>query len=387
MKDGKAVACAATVKVNFRLVDGKGQLLPFEAAAPETGGPSNEPKVEASAPKPSPEPVSRRVAEERDSGQGDRVAENAPRKEGRDVDFFGSPQTDLRKSTNKLRLRTENFELVTDWREEDQLGQLLFALERARALFLHLYNQVPTGVVKVFVNQSLEETRSACQTSQGIGCYSSRSGTHSIILSKDAFSRGTAAPAVHEYTHLTQNLMGYASAPPWVNEGIAGYYEAVEFKQGKLYVGYFDPQRRIPAWFSVDAILTMDYATLKARLDLKGTQGFYAQSHLLLHMLRHTPRYSARLGEFLGAIKNGKDSREAVQQFFGISTSQLNVEFVEYYRRGKYQKVEVYEGIKVPNTVIVEGSSGQTLTVKERKCTWCGVRRVMRHMPIIIPIP
>jgi TonB family protein len=308
-----------------------------------------------------------------------------PPREEKEVDFFGTAQTSLGNTSNRLRLRSENFQLISDWRDQNQLSQLLLALERARALFLHLYGKVPEGVVTVIVNQNLEETRSSCQTTFGAGCYSNRAGAHSIILSKDAFTNGAAAPAVHEYTHLAQNLMGYDWAPPWVKEGIAGYYENIEFKQGKLYVGYFDPRRPVPSWFHLETIMAIDYNTMKEHMNSQNAQAFYAESHLLIHMLRHTPKYNERLSEFLGAVKKGQDSKTAVREFYGVSTSQLNDELVEYYRRGKYKKMEVYEGVRVPNSITVDGS-GQKVTVKEKKCTWCSVRKVLRHVPIIIPI-
>ncbi len=343
------------------------------------------PKLANPVLKPTPEAATESIVEKRESHPENRELASQSRAEKKEVDFFGSPQTSLDDSLNKLSLRSENFRVVSDWKDQEQLGQMLLALERARALFLHLYDQVPTGVVTALVHQNVEETRAACQTSHGVGCYSNRAGSHSITLSKDAFTASAAAPAVHEYTHLAQSLMGYAGAPPWVNEGIAGYYENVEIKKGKVYVGYFDPRRVIPAWLHIDSILAMDYNTLNKRSSVKTGQAFYAQSHLLVHMLRHTPKYNARLGEFLGTVKKGTDSPEAFRQLYGISTSQLNDEFVEYYRRGKYQKVEVYEGIRIPNAVTVDGS-GQKVTVKEKKCSWCSVGKVLRHIPIIIPI-
>lgn len=373
LKNGKPVTTQAQAQVNFRLlrnarVNRAGRNPPLSKEPVKPNPPSNTAAPEADKNAPT---------------AGKRGQETSSPK--KDVDFFDTAEACLGDSSNRLRLRSENFQLTSDWKDEGRLGQVLLALERARALFFHLYGQVPPGVVPVIVNQSLEETRSACRTSEGMGCYLNRTGAHSIVLSKAAVLNGMAAPAVHEYTHLVQNLMGYAWAPPWVAEGIAGYYESVEFKTSKLYVGYFNPRRTIPGWMQVDSVLSMDGDALNRGASLASGQAFYAEAHLLVHMLRHTPRYAERLEEFLGAVKNGADSREALRQFYGVSASQLNDELVEYYRRGKYQKVEVYEGITVPNSVMVDGS-GHKVTVKEKKCTWCSVGKAMRHFPIIIPL-
>jgi len=383
LRDGNPIPRAATVQVNFAILDEKGQHLPLETEPEERKLQTREPNVEPSA----SSSGTGSVAGRRNADSSDRTPGKHPGAKGdEDVDFFGSPQTVLRSSTSKLRMRSKNFLLVSDWTDKDQHGQLLLALERARALFLHLYNRVPAGVVKVIVNQSLAETRATCRTSQGLGCSASRGGEHLIVLSTAAFSNGVAPPAVHEYTHVAQNLMGYASAPPWVTEGIACYYENVEFQNGKLYVGYFDPKRSRSGWFPIESILDCDYHTLKDDLGRAAVQGFYGESHLLIHMLRHTERYNVHLADFLSAVKKGKDSRELFRELYGVSSADLYNELVEYHRQRKYRQVEVYEGIRIPDTITIDGS-GETVTVKERKCTWCGVRKVMRHMPIIIPIP
>lgn len=181
--------------------------------------------------------------------------------------------------------------------------------------------------------------------------------------------------------------MGYDRAPAWVKEGIAGYYESVEFKKGKLYVGYLDPQRRIPLWLPVESLLTLDHGTLSSLGDPKVNQAFYLQSHLLVHMLRHTPGYNPAIPQLFNALKRGMDSREAFRRFYGVSSDRLNRELLEYCRRGRYRMVEVYEGIQVPVSVAVADGTGRRVTVKEKKCTWCKVGNVLRRVPIIIPVP
>jgi hypothetical protein len=54
---------------------------------------------------------------------------------------------------------------------------------------------------------------------------------------------------------------------------------------------------------------------------------------------------------------------------------------------GKFQRVEVFEHLTVPQVVTVDDGCGSRISVKERKCSWCKVESVMRRIPIIIPIP
>lgn len=304
----------------------------------------------------------------------------------KDVEFFGASPSTGPPIQGAFRLRTENFVLISDYKDNDQLGQVLLSLERARSLFLHLYGKVPKDSVMVAIQQDLREIQRVCKTVHGVGCYTEReAGRPTIFLSRAFLADGPAGPAVHEYTHLIQREMGYSHAPAWVNEGIATYYENIEFRKDKLYVGYFNPRRVMPSWLHAETILAMDYSTLN-QSTLQTTQAFYAQSHLLIHMLRNRPSYNSKLTNLLRLTRNGVESRDAFREVYGINISQLSSNLVDYYRGGEYQKVEVFENLKVPQVVTADDGSGIRVSIKEKKCTWCGVENVMRRVPIFVPI-
>jgi TonB family protein len=64
------------------------------------------------------------------------VAEIAKKTNERDVEFF---DTRITGADGAFRLRTENFFLVSDLKDDDQLGQVLLALERALSLSSYIF--------------------------------------------------------------------------------------------------------------------------------------------------------------------------------------------------------------------------------------------------------
>jgi len=273
------------------------------------------------------------------------------------------------------------------------LGQILLDLEHARALFLSLYGKVPPGATAVEVYQNTSDLRSECSSSFALGCYKPDGlGGGKILLSKQviAGSHMERSGAVHEYTHLVQNLMGYSHAPSWVVEGVAGYFERIEFKDGAIHVGYTHPdwaKAALQTWVPVDRLVSLSTHDLgEARVS-----SFYFLSYLLIHVLRHSPDYSSKLPEFLKLVKEGTvRSADAFLDVYGVTCSELDSQLRNYFQRGKFQQFAAYPGIKYPNEIRVADASGRKVKVKKKKCYSCTARKVgevLRHVSIFIPVP
>lgn len=213
----------------------------------------------------------------------------------------------------------------------------------------------------------------------------------------DIATRGTLQ---HELAHmfLSSTLGG---APPWLNEGLAEYYETLAVKDGFAYVGR--PWMKLRAWpemqWSVQRLNAYEISLVPIRLvppvntlvRMDGSK-FYvwtdkgrqptlderrAQNlHLLgayglVHLIMHTPEYQTRFDEMMELVSKGLTVRQAWERAFSaVDSDQLETD----YRKHLVNKYETMV-LKTPYTEApVKAEINRTMDPAEVHLLWARLR-------------
>jgi tetratricopeptide (TPR) repeat protein len=130
--------------------------------------------------------------------------------------------------------------------------------------------------------------------------------------------------ALHEFAHLwmRQKMKRHVA---WLDEGIACYFEGFRSEKGKVETGLPVYGRvcalKARSWLSAETIFTASHST-----EIKGDSEralFYAQSWLMVHMLRLSPEFRAGFPEFFQSVAEGMEAGIALQKVYGIPPGDL----------------------------------------------------------------
>jgi Flp pilus assembly protein TadD len=148
---------------------------------------------------------------------------------------------------------------------------------------------------------------------------------------------------LHEYTHfLLNNNLERSNLEPWLNEGLAEYYENFRIEnEQKAVTGMIPPtslrllqqEKLIP----LETFFKTDNYTLHNQGN-HGRSLFYAQSWALMHYLHHGGRRE-QTAKFFELLFSGKSSREAFQSAFQIDLPTFEKEFQNYVKQPSFQTV------------------------------------------------
>jgi hypothetical protein len=128
----------------------------------------------------------------------------------------------------------------------------------------------------------------------------------------------------HELTHYVL-ASRFFDMPPWIDEGLAHYFEAGE-PWGRIYP--LDMKRLQP-------VLERDVPLLERLVWLPAGSPIgleeYAQAWALTHYLMHSPRYGRdRVLRYLRVVRSGKWARLYFKDVFGVAPYRLEVPWREY---------------------------------------------------------
>lgn len=198
-------------------------------------------------------------------------------------------------------------------------------------------------VVKVYATQAqyLQAFARACGepsvNSSGVHC-----GLDGIVYTYD--SKQLERTLKHECFHQFVHMVIDGRLPPWLNEGLAEYYEEGVFneKSGRLSVG------AVPAWrlrllraaqtkgarFRVDRLMKITRPEWHEHMDDDRGHIQYSQAWLLCHLLIHgdNGRYADPFERFLRHIDKGLDADSAFKRVFGADPGPLQEKLDEYLR-------------------------------------------------------
>jgi tetratricopeptide (TPR) repeat protein len=130
------------------------------------------------------------------------------------------------------------------------------------------------------------------------------------------------AAATHEMTHAFVSALSGMRAPVWLHEGLAGYEQN---KVLPLDLLVFRAAIRTQALIPMDRLLSETLALDK--MDPLEVMLFYQQAFQLVRYM--VERFSMfRIKEILVKFKEGKQAEQAIEEVLGISTSQLEREWL-----------------------------------------------------------
>jgi len=236
-----------------------------------------------------------------------------------------------------LRIESRNFQLVGN-ADEASLQRVAMRLEQFRGVFTELFPQmkftspIPTRVV-VFRDKPTFDRFKPVEWAAGY--FQPGEEVNYIVLSAEGGESGNFQTIFHEYTHfLIDNSIGRAKAPPWLNEGLAEYYEKFSIENDRLvtlgapHEGNLQLLRRSQL-IPFDVFLATDYYTLHKQ-SKESAQLFYAQSWALLHYLLQDDARRARFDRFIDSLIRGRTAKEAFEQAFETDFAAVEGELRKY---------------------------------------------------------
>jgi tetratricopeptide (TPR) repeat protein len=267
------------------------------------------------------------------------------------------------------RLNTANFQFIGD-ATPTQIRRVAERLEVFREVLTRALpgantsSPVPTIVMVFQTDRSLNPVKPLFRgrTTEIGGYMQAGEDVNYIALNSDNIDFALTT-ILHEYAHLVvRENLGFV--PPWLNEGVAEFYEVMEGLDGggkSVIIG------RAPAHhvellkgstlISIKELLAIDH---RSPVYNEGSRRgvFYAESWALTHYLtlgnkERTPQFL----QYLGALKTGADPERAFSDAFGADTATLDRELFEYIRRFAYPAIRM----QFPEKVVAETERGTTM--------------------------
>lgn len=158
--------------------------------------------------------------------------------------------------------------------------------------------------------------------------------------------------AFHEYTHYFQDSLFPANAPGWVKEGLAQYFQTIEFEPGKVTLGRGSPKiygRLADPWQSWNTVLS---GTTKS-VPRSQWGGWYGQAWLLTHYLLSDPKRASAFNTYLRRTAKGEDPVQAFVESLGMDLSTL-AERLNAYQVEPLALVELGQGRSRPPRISIE---------------------------------
>lgn len=238
-------------------------------------------------------------------------------------------------SESWVRITTPNFDLYSSLNKK-QASLVLNQLEDARTALqaLHIGTGATNSPVRVIAFGSEREYTRFRSNDASAAYYLRAGGQEYIVLGEDLSKRGT--PVVHEYVHHLLHQQ-YRHLPLWLDEGLAEVYSTATQQARGLRVG-LPPQDRLE-WLEMDKP-AYDLATLfsirRNSFDhtkhLTPRSRFYAESWLLVHMLRFSPEYADHFRVFLDDVEAGAGPEAALLKHYGKTLSTVMADMQAYLK-------------------------------------------------------
>ncbi len=244
--------------------------------------------------------------------------------------------------------KTANFEVYTNAPKVD--ARILVArLERFRSTFLQILPGAPFHQPRttVYIFDDERDFRPYKPLYQGkpmdiAGVF--RGFPDEVVIAMAASGElDRVIPTIyHEFIHLLMHARGYR-LPPWLNEGIAEFYETMEFSGDEVLVGKHNPLHITQLTRGRMMPLAKLFAVTHGSPDYNESSRmgmFYAQSWAFVHYCLTADRKGRKRGEgfneLLAYLQLGYSAEESVQRAFGMSAAELEADLGAYVRGGRY---------------------------------------------------
>ncbi len=245
-----------------------------------------------------------------------------------------------------MEVRSKNFLLIGDAAEKD-IRQAAARLEQFRETFRTLFPQIKldggvrTNVV-VFKNAASYAPFKPKRPDGGVdqavaGYFQAGEDVNYITLSVD--KPGAYGTIFHEYVHFLLDVnIGRSDIPPWFGEGLAEYFETLQFVDDQRIVLGTPPDGHLSLLKQNGLIpLAEFFATDNSALHARGDESrslFYAQAWLLTHYLLHADKSrSTDLNVLFTQLTKAESTDGLIQELFQIKTAALSTALSSYIAR------------------------------------------------------
>jgi hypothetical protein len=234
-----------------------------------------------------------------------------------------------------IQLSSRNFNLYTDL-PPDRATALIGRLETARQALAHftVYAASNTKPIRVIAFRTLAQYRAYSADTASTAYFLHSAYRDYIVL--DGAAPDIYTPAVHEYAHFAIHQQ-FRRLPRWLDEGLADLYSTVREKEGTIRLGL--PLEERLEWLRMDGLayslpVLFEFSQGSGRKTAGSTprSRFYAESWILVHMLRLSPRYFPGFNDFVRALENGVSESEAFVTVFHKSELEVQTDLAHYLK-------------------------------------------------------
>ena len=262
--------------------------------------------------------------------------------------------------TNWVEIRTPEYTLVTDASPGVRADVMRLLHRFSRVLQAdnpgtRTRTAEPTWIY-LFRDQ-VEMDRYRPQSFESAGAwYSTTERGNLLVMSGRTEGAQRSEVVLHEFVHLYVHA-NFDEPPAWFNEGLAQYYSTARVTGDGAEIGLPEPVAfglmgalREPMAF--DLLFAMNPKAEAYRQDNDLRDLFYAQSHVLVHMLQSSPARSEAFAAFLARLRTGTRARLAFRASFPESTwKSLAAELRPYARNigaGRTRRVALASATEAP---------------------------------------
>jgi len=240
------------------------------------------------------------------------------------------------------RVRTQNFELTGN-AAENRIRSVARNLEQFREFFrqqfpqLKLDSSLPLRVIVFNEHESyrpFQPLRSDGSVDTAAAGYF-QPGLEANYIVFPVNEKNAAAPSTiyHEYVHfIVHNNLQRADIPPWLNEGLAEYFQTFRAENDRVVLG--EAQPALLKLLESETLIPFDtfFKTDRFALQNQGSHGrtvFYAQSWALAHYFQTAAR-RAEFNKFFSLLIAGETVSDAFKTAFRVDNATLEKELKDY---------------------------------------------------------
>lgn len=250
------------------------------------------------------------------------------------------------------RVRSQNFELTGN-ASENRIRAAARNLEQFREFFrrqfpaLNLNSSLPLRVV-VFNDQEsyrpFQPLRADGSADTAAAGYF-QNGLEANYIVFPANEKITAPGTIyHEYVHfILQNNLQSASVPPWLDEGLAEYFQTFRAENNRIILG--ESQPALVRLLENETLIPLETFFKIDRLALQnqGNHGrtlFYAEAWALAHYFQTRAR-RAEFNRFFSRVLAGENFADAFKSVFRIDHNALEKELKDYLTGNQFASVTI----------------------------------------------
>lgn len=160
--------------------------------------------------------------------------------------------------------------------------------------------------------------------------------THNYIV-VSGFDKELEGVINHEFSHLVSHENGWR-LPLWFEEGLASYYETLEFQDGVMITGK-PHEKHLKLLrnkkFPLIGLGQLFQLTYEDRRSQPGhhMDALYVQGWAVVHLLAANQKFAPKFPEFFRAVAAGEATHEALAKVYQTTAAQLREDFFDHIKR------------------------------------------------------